>query len=46
VGGVGGRNNIFILLAGENVNGSEVALGVAVLSRLGSRDCRDLAGVL
>jgi hypothetical protein len=42
VGGVGGRNDIFVLLASEDINGSEVALGVSVLSSLGGGDGRDL----
>lgn len=46
VSGVGGRNNIFILLASENVNGGEVALGVTVLSSLGCGNSGDLAWVL
>lgn len=43
---VGGRNDIFVLLSGEDVNSSEVALSVSVLSSLGSRDRRNLARML
>lgn len=34
--GVSGRDDILILLASEDIDGSEVALGVTVLARLGS----------
>jgi hypothetical protein len=40
---VGGRDNIFVLLASEDIVGSEVALGVTVLTSLGGRDSRNLA---
>jgi hypothetical protein len=40
------RDNIFVLLSSENINGSEVALGMAVLSGLGGRNSTDLARVL
>lgn len=32
---VGGRDDIFVLLASENIDGGEVALGVTVLASLG-----------
>ena len=44
-GSVGGRDHIFELLSSEDVRRGEVALGVAVLSRLGDRDGQDLAGL-
>jgi hypothetical protein len=40
---VGGRDDILILLASENINSGEIALGVTVLASLGSRDGRNLA---
>ena len=43
IGGVGGRNNIFVLLAVKNINSSEVALSVSVLSSLGGGNGRHLA---
>lgn len=43
IGVVGGRNDIFVLLASEDVDGSEVALGVTVLSSLGGGDVGHLA---
>ncbi len=46
VGSVGRGDDIFVLLAGEDVNGDEVALGVAVLAGLGGRHGGNLAGVL
>lgn len=36
-------NHIFVLLAGENVGGGEVALGVSVFSGLGDGDVEDFA---
>ena len=42
---VGGRGQVFQLLAGEDVNGDDVDLGVAVLARLGLGDAGDLARV-
>jgi len=42
---VGGGDHILELLAGEDVNGQEIALGVAVLPRLGDRDVEHLAGL-
>ena len=44
--GVGGRNDILVLLAGEDIDGGEVALGVSVLASLGGRHGSHLAGVL
>lgn len=41
---MGGRREIFELLASEDVNGNQVDLGVTVLSSLGSRHVNDLAG--
>jgi len=40
---VGGRNHIFELLSGENINGEEIAFGVAVLSGLRNGDRKNLA---
>jgi len=40
---VGGRAHIFVLLAGEDIDTSDVGLGVAVLSGLGNGDLHDLA---
>lgn len=37
VAGVGGGNDIFVLLSSEDIDGREVALRVAVLSGLGGR---------
>jgi hypothetical protein len=37
VGSVGGGNDIFVLLASEDIDGGEVALGVTVLASLGGR---------
>jgi hypothetical protein len=44
-GTVGRGNHIFILLAGEDIGGDKVALGVTVLSSLGDGDGKDLAGL-
>lgn len=44
-GSVGRRNHVFVLLAGENVSGNKVTLGVTVLSGLGDRNGEDLARV-
>ena len=41
---VSGGNDIFVFLASEDVNGSEIALGVSVLSSLGDGDVTDLFG--
>jgi hypothetical protein len=41
---VSGRRQIFELLAGENVDGSKMDLGVTVLAGLGSAHFDDLAG--
>jgi len=41
---VGGRAQLFELLAGEDINGDQVDLGVTVLSGLGSRHVNNLAG--
>ena len=41
---VGGGRQIFKFLAGEDVNGSKMDLGVTVLARLGSGHFDDLAG--
>ena len=41
---VGGRAEIFELLAGEDVDGDEMDLGVTVLAGLGGRHVDDLAG--
>lgn len=41
---MGGGAEFFQLLAGEDVNGDEMDLGVAVLASLGSRHADDLAG--
>jgi len=43
---VGRRRKIFELLAGEDVNGSQVDLGVTVLSSLGGRHIDNLAGTV
>mmetsp|Transcript_26600 Transcript_26600/g.79044 ORF Transcript_26600/g.79044 Transcript_26600/m.79044 type:complete len:201 (+) Transcript_26600:2468-3070(+) len=40
---VGGRGQVLVLLAREDVNADEVALGVAVLAGLGGGHIRDLA---
>src|SRR5215469_448274 len=40
---VGGRAKVFELLAGKDVDGDEVHLGVAVLTRLGGRHFDNLA---
>lgn len=39
---VGGWGQVLVLLAGEDVNAHEVALGVAVLASLGGRNIGDL----
>lgn len=44
-GAVGGGDHILELLAGEDVGGDEVALGVAVLAGLGDGDGKNLAGL-
>lgn len=44
-GSVGGGDHILELLAGENVDGGEIAFGVAVLTGLGDRNVDDLAGL-
>lgn len=44
-GAVGGRDHVLELLAGEDVGGGEVALGVPVLPGLGYGDAQDLAGL-
>jgi hypothetical protein len=41
---VGGRRQILKLLAGKDVNGYKVDLGVTVFACLGSRHFNDLAG--
>jgi hypothetical protein len=46
VGSVSGGDDIFVLLASENINSGEVALGVAVLASLGSGHSRHLARML
>ena len=43
---VGGRAQFFQLLAGEDVNGNKMDLGVTVLSSLGGRHIDDLAGAV
>jgi len=43
MGSMGGRNDIFIFLSSEDINCSEITLGVSVLSCLRSRDSSDLA---
>jgi hypothetical protein len=43
---VGGRAEIFKLLASEDVNGDEMDFGVAVLARLGGGHFDDLAGTV
>merc|ERR1712063_143411 len=40
---VGGRATVFVLLAGEDVEGGHVDLGMSVLSSLGSGGIDDLA---
>jgi hypothetical protein len=42
---VGGRDDIFVLLAVEDIDGGEVALGVTVLASLGGGDMGHLARV-
>jgi hypothetical protein len=42
VSSVGPGDDVLVLLAGEDINGSEVTLGVSVLSSLGGRHGRDL----
>ena len=37
MGSVGGRDNVLVLLASEDIDGNEVALGMAVLPRLRGR---------
>lgn len=44
-GSVGGGDHILELLAGEDVDGGEIAFSVAVLSGLGDGDVKDLAGL-
>lgn len=46
VGRVRRGDNVLVLLAGEDVNGREVALGVAVLARLGGGHGAHLARVV
>lgn len=46
LGVVGGGDDILILLSSEDIDGSEVALGVAVLASLGGGNSRHLARVL
>lgn len=41
---MGGGGEIFQLLAGEDVDGDDVNLGVTVLASLGGRHINDLAG--
>lgn len=41
---VGGGGEIFVLLAGEDIDGDEMDLGVTVLASLGGRHVDDLAG--
>ena len=41
---VGGRADVLVLLVGEDVEGDEMDLGVAVLARLGRGHLDDLAG--
>ena len=41
---MGGRAEIFELLAGEDIKSDKVDLGVAVLASLGGRHVDDLAG--
>ncbi len=41
---MGGRAQVFQLLAGEDVDGNKMDLGVTVLSGLGSGHVDDLAG--
>jgi hypothetical protein len=43
---VGGRAEIFVLLAGEDVEGDQMDLGVAVLASLGGRHINNLAGAV
>lgn len=43
---MGGRREIFELLASEDVDGSQVDLGVTVLSGLGGRHVDNLAGTV
>lgn len=43
---VGGRAQIFHLLASEDVDGDQVDLGVTVLAGLGGRHFHDLAGAV
>lgn len=43
---VGGWDNIFVLLTSEDIDGSEVTLGVTVLTSLGGRDGSNLARVI
>ena len=43
VGSVGRRNDILVLLSGEDINGREVALGVTVLASLGGRHSGNLS---
>ena len=42
---VGRGDHVFVLLSSENVGSNKVALGVAVLARLGDRDGENLAWV-
>jgi hypothetical protein len=42
--GIMGRwDDIFVFLSGENINGSEVTLGVTVFASLGGGDSSDFA---
>jgi hypothetical protein len=43
---VGGRAEILKLLAGEDIDGDEMDLGVAVLASLGGRHVDNLAGAI
>lgn len=43
---MGGRAKFFELLAGEDVEGNQVDLGVTVLASLGGRHIDDLAGAV
>lgn len=40
---MGGRAELFQLLASEDINGNQMDLGVTVLSSLGGRHAHDLA---
>src|SRR4051812_9755406 len=43
---MGGRAKLFKLLAGEDVNGDKMDLGMTVLASLGGRHVDDLAGAV